>query len=408
MKRLNPFKSKSIPRLIIYQIKESPNYQGYVYLDTEYRKSSGLKNKKDAVRFLENWVQELQIKIAHGIPTSKNTIEKLVKYYLDDVRKSVKIESSTKGTIRNRFNVIKQCNEFMELDVAKCTESDVGEKYLTWMLKRKNEKGEDYRGQTIGGHLITISGFMTWCARKKYRDRPMSGLKNLMSKDLRNQNTSRDNISKDEYKILIKKSRERFKSARNKSDRFKREKLHYWIIFMCGTGLRTEECMTLHFDDVEMIDRGYQYENDDDRYHLSINIRSSKVKKYRQGIISTASAYFAYKRLMKHYLINDIPIEGNIWKVSNFRTGLNALLESCGLKFRTLGGMKLSRDSKSFRSFYIIERMKQGTPLSEIARNCGTSIEMIERHYAVYNQYSMIDSLVQTERSKQSKLKVVR
>jgi len=236
----------------------------------------------------------------------------------------------------------------------------------------------------------------------------MTGLEKTLSKQIRQESTSRGTFTQNEYQKLIKTSRERMKSARNESDRFKREKLHYWIIFMCGTGLRTEECMTLHFDDVEMIDRGYQYENDDDRYHLSINIRSSKVKKYRQGIVSTASAYFAYKRLMKHYLINDIPIEGNIWKVSNFRTGLNALLESCGLKFRTLGGMKLSRDSKSFRSFYIIERMKQGTPLSEIARNCGTSIEMIERHYAVYNQYSMIDSLVQTERSKQSKLKVVR
>ena len=111
---------------------------------------------------------------------------------------------------------------------------------------------------------------------------------------------------------------------------------------------------------------------------------------------------------MKLYLINDIPIEGSIWKVNNFRTGLNALLESCGLKFRIRGGVKLSRDSKSFRSFYIIERLNQRTPLDAIATNCGTSIAMIEKHYAIYNQHSMIDSLVQTERSKQSKLKVVR
>ena len=407
MKRLNPFKSKNIPKLIIFKIKDSPNYQGYVYLDTEYRISSRIKNKEDAIKFLENWVQELKIMIAHGLPTQKNTIGKLIDYYLDDVKKSVKIESTTKTTIKNRINVIRQCKEFTKLNIAKCTASDIRDTYLTWAVSKKNEKGVPYRGQSIKGHLVTISGFMTWCEVKNYRDRPMKGLTNLMSKDLRNQNTSRDNISKDEYKTLTKKSRERFKSARNKGDRFKRERLHYWVMFMCGTGLRTEECMTLHFDDVEMIDRGYQFEKDDDRYHLEINIRSSKVKKLRP-VVSTASAYFAYQRLVKLYLINDIPIEGSIWKVNNFRTGLNALLESCGLKFRIRGGVKLSRDSKSFRSFYIIERLNQRTPLDAIATNCGTSIAMIEKHYAIYNQHSMIDSLVQTERSKQSKLKVVR
>ena len=259
MKRYNQYKSKNLPELTIFEIKESPNYQGAVYLDKEYRKSSGTNIKEDAERFLENWVREQKLLISHGLPTSKTTVGKLIKFYLKDVKNSMKIEPTTKGTIKNRFNRIKECKDFLKLDVAKCTESDVEETFLHYMLNRKPiGKTTEYRGKTLQGLLVTISGFFKWCAKKKYRDRPMEGLGNLLSKEKRNEDTSRDNFSKEEYNQILKKSRERFKTTRSKRDKFKREKLHYFIIFMCGTGLRVEECMTLHFNDIEMITKALE------------------------------------------------------------------------------------------------------------------------------------------------------
>jgi hypothetical protein len=114
-------------------------------------------------------------------------------------------------------------------------------------------------------------------------------------------------------------------------------------------------------------------------------------------------------RLMKLYSIKDIPITGNIWGVTSFRTGLNELLEESNLKKTIIGGMELTRDSKSFRSYYIITRIQQGVPHNAIASNCGTSTAMIDKHYSIYQQLDdMIDVLLQTERSKQSKLKLVK
>ena len=261
---------------------------------------------------------------------------------------------------------------------------------------------------TIKGELITISGFMTWCVEKGLRQNRMEGLINLLSKDKRQQSTSRATFNRNEYDKLLKVSREEFKTGYSDRIRFNRERLHYFIIFMCGTGLRVDECMSLHFDDVRPVDRGHQFKHDDERYYLKIDIRTSKVKKNRT-VRGLSSSYFAFKRLIKLYRMNDMEINGSIWKVNSFRTGLNALLQSSGLKTVIMGGRELTRDSKSFRSFYIISRIQQGVPHNVIAKNCGTSTEMIDKHYSVYQQMDdMLDMLLQTERSKQSKLKVVK
>ena len=49
-------------------------------------------------------------------------------------------------------------------------------------------------------------------------------------------------------------------------------------------------------------------------------------------------------------------------------------------------GRELKRDSKSFRSYYIITRIQQGVPHNAIAQNCGTSTAMIDKHYSCYQQ----------------------
>ena len=78
------------------------------------------------------------------------------------------------------------------------------------------------------------------------------------------------------------------------------------------------------------------------------------------------------------------------------------------LKTTIIGGRELKRDSKSFRSYYIITRIQQGVPHNIIAKNCGTSTAMIDKHYSIYQQLDDVtDVLLQTDRSKHSKLKLV-
>ena len=52
-------------------------------------------------------------------------------------------------------------------------------------------------------------------------------------------------------------------------------------------------------------------------------------------------------------------------------------------------GIKLDRDGKphtfySLRHFYICERLSEGADVYQLAKNCRTSVEMIQKHYAVH------------------------
>jgi hypothetical protein len=59
----------------------------------------------------------------------------------------------------------------------------------------------------------------------------------------------------------------------------------------------------------------------------------------------------------------------------------NVILEKLGLKF-TNDNPPAKRDFVSLRATYICFRLLSGVPVYEVATNCRTSVEMIEKSYA--------------------------
>ena len=56
----------------------------------------------------------------------------------------------------------------------------------------------------------------------------------------------------DEWKLLLKTSNERIKSAADKNKRWKREQLHDFMIFAVHTGLRVQECLRVRYGDISI------------------------------------------------------------------------------------------------------------------------------------------------------------
>ena len=132
--------------------------------------------------------------------------------------------------------------------------NDVKNTFLLWRYNRAKSQSKVLRGKTIGGDLIAIQKFITWCYEKKIRNRKIS-LRQTLSRKLRSEETLRAQLTKEQYNHILKVSRKRYQSGRTLRIRFNREKLHQFIVFMVGTGLRVDECLNLHFEDVEMCDR---------------------------------------------------------------------------------------------------------------------------------------------------------
>ena len=396
----------------IYKGKlRSKNYVGRTYIDKKQKIiSSSTTNKKEAIKILEKWYDKLQFKKELGLGIHESSFKDCLKEFLKDINESQSRSPNTIRFIRQRFSVIEKCKDLMKLPVNNLKVDDINKHFLIWRMNRAKQQSKVLRGATIKGDLVAISGFLSWCYRKGYRQKKIEGLTTqLLSKKLRHQRTQRTSFTKEEYNQLLQASKKRYKNGRSTRIRFERERLHHFIIFMVGTGLRVDEALNLQWDDVQMMDRSKiktlkkfddNFLGELERYYLSINVSQSKTNERKA--YGTGSAYFAFKNLIRLYKETNFKKvgEGDIFKVKSFRDGLNALLNECNLKFSKIGENKVKRDAKSFRNTFIQFMLDKGMNTTVVAKICGTSTQMIDKFYTANMALeSMLDTFNKISRS---------
>ena len=388
---------------------KSNKYVGRTYISGKQKiVSSGTSNLKQAKVILGKWFDELNFKKKHNIQIHTNSVSDLWQKFLTDIGKSTDREARTKTWYKERWNYISKCKEFMRLKVETMTADDIQKTYLMWRLARAKSQSKVLRSATITGDLMAISGFTSWCYRNKIRKDKLENIKKILSKKMRRQRTSRVGLTKEQYNHLLSVSRKRFKSGRTLRIRFERERLHHFIVFMVGTGLRVDECLSLHFEDIQLVDRQQSKKNiqneikidEHSRYYCKIWVRQSKTKE--RECYSVSSSYYAITRLINLYKTTGLgQIKGRVWGVQSFREGLNSLLNEAKLKNIKRGDETLTVDSKSFRNTFIQFMLDKGLNSTSIAKNCGTSSTMIDKHYTANSALdSIIGSWLQTGRTK--------
>jgi integrase len=379
----------------------SNNWYGRCYIDGRTKIfSSNTKNKQQAIKILEAKFDELKFKLKHDLPIHEKSFKDILLEYLKGLETDAKKQNTTKRFIKDKFKTIMECKELMNLNISNLTINDINKNFLVWRMKNKK-----LSGATLSGDLTAIQGFLNWCYKKGYRKQKVTGISTeLLTRELRHQRTRRIGFTKAEYQKLLTVSRARIKAGNKLKTRFERERMHQFIIFMTGTGLRVDECLNLHWDDVTFGDRekelGKNNMEEDDRYYTKINV--SKSKTGERECYGLASSYFALQRLMKLYRETGLQkIEGKIFGVKSFRTGLNSLLAIADLKKIKIGDKILHRDSKSFRNTFIQWCLDKGVSTNTVARMCGTSTKMIDKHYTANTQLqSMLDVMLKTGRTK--------
>jgi len=200
-------------------------------------------------------------------------------------------------------------------------------------------------------------------------------------------------FSPEEYKKLYEASRERLKHPKGPfKTRWKwaNEQMHDYILFMANTGLRPDEIQRLQFRDVKIVKDEATEET-----ILEIDVRGKRGVGYCK---STAKAVHPFKRLkerLRQKPKGDSPKaslakpEGtDLLFPTKPRELFNALLDETGLKHDREGKV---RTSYSLRHTYICFRLMEGADIYQIAKNCRTSVEMIEKFYAAHIK-TMLDA----------------
>lgn len=172
-----------------------------------------------------------------------------------------------------------------------------------------------------------------------------------------------------EYKQLYTATRERARRPVNPRWRRACEQLHDFVLFMANTGLRPDEAWRLEYRDVQVVRDAAT-----DEIILEIEVRGKRGVGHCK---SMPGAVPPYRRLRKR----NNPQGTDRLFPSRQRELFNAILDEQNLKYDRDGNR---RTAYSLRHTYICLRLMDGADIYQIAKNCRTSVEMIQKYYAVH------------------------
>jgi integrase len=191
-----------------------------------------------------------------------------------------------------------------------------------------------------------------------------------------------------EYKTLYEATRERAKNPKRERWRMACETMHDFVLFMVNTGLRPDEALRLEFRDVAIVTDDATGER-----ILEIEVRGKRGVGFCK---SMPGAVVPFKRLKARA---DGPPTDRVFP-SFQRELFNTLLEELDLK-RDRDGQ--ARTTYSLRHTYICLRLMEGADIYQIAKNCRTSVEMIETFYASHIKNTLDAAAINVRRPKPAK-----
>ena len=183
-------------------------------------------------------------------------------------------------------------------------------------------------------------------------------------------------FSPEEYKALYKATGERAKNPKKERWRTASEDLHDYVLFMVNSGLRPDEARRIEVRDVEIAQDGPAKER-----ILHIAVRGKRGVGYCKTM---PGAVLPFNRMVKRH---DLKATDLVFPTIQ-RELFNAILGELGMKQDREGN---ARTTYSLRHTYISMRLLEGADIYQIAKNCRTSVEMIEQYYASHIK-NMLDA----------------
>jgi integrase len=200
-------------------------------------------------------------------------------------------------------------------------------------------------------------------------------------------------FSKEEYEQLYKATRARVKDPKKARYQHNYEQLHDFVLFMANTGLRPDEALRLEYRDVTVVN--------DEGTGETILLIAVRGKRGTGWAKSTKNAVHPFQRLKTR----NSPQPTDKVFPSIHPDLFNIILAEEGLKVDREGNR---RTAYSLRHTYICLRLTEGADIYQIAKNCRTSVEMIEKYYASHIATSLDAAAINTRRVKKFPAKQVK
>jgi integrase len=204
-------------------------------------------------------------------------------------------------------------------------------------------------------------------------------------------------FSPSEYKQLYEATRAYAREPFHAHYKWNAEQVHDYVLFMANTGLRPDEAKNLEHRDVEVVKDVATGER-----ILEIEVRGKRGVGYCKSMPGAVGPYLRLKARAK-------PTNGETRRQAQRRraaggeapeppqveypSATDRVFPGNHVKLfngvLSRGKLKLDRDGNrrtaySLRHTYICMRLTEGADIYQIAKNCRTSVEMIEKFYAAH------------------------
>lgn len=400
---------------------------------SQFKKSTRLDSLSLAKDFAEDWYLDLKGRDRWGGGVARGkTFRKAAEKFLEEFETLTNGERSPKYVDILRGKIEGHLNPFLgDRPVSEITESVV----MDYRVERAHTK--DAQGNpkpparsTIHHEIITLRHVLKTAKRHGWIDHlpDLSAPYRASGKV-----THRAWFSVDEYRALYRTTRARAKSPPHPKWRWECEQLHDFVLFMANTGLRPDEAARLEFRDVEIVDDDITGER-----ILEIEVRGKRGVGYCKSMPGAVRPFERLRARLRAAPEEPSPMtrdrrdspptrrthgteprrpRGDERRGRSRGTGsklvrpgpldlifgptqralFNQVLEELKLKRDRDGQL---RSAYSLRHTYICMRLMEGADIYQIAKNCRTSVEMIEKYYASHIKNMLDTSAINVRKSK--------
>ncbi|MCE7887742.1 MAG: hypothetical protein DYH13_09630 [Alphaproteobacteria bacterium PRO2] len=343
-----------------------------------YRRSLRTKNLEEAKELARDQYFKLKADIQYGNRIFSKTAEELVKdfiKYKSDEAKSGLITQGRVSTITTSLNrwFLTYVGKKKKLDTLN---RHSFEEYYVW----RRQKASDVRNATLINERALISSLYKYgISRGFLRHDQMPIFPRLNIK--KSQVERRDDFDIQDWEKLYRSFRRWVGKATSNKEEEQRKFIRDFIILSANTGLRFGEMRKLKWRMIEIYKGKEKDKKGQDQVHVKIFVPPDTKTGARSTIGRRGDIFQRIKAYSKHtkkddWIFADNDTGEQIHKKVYYKLWEN-LLKECGLHE---SGKTLTY--YSLRHTYITFRLLAGVDAFILSENVGTSIKMLENHYA--------------------------
>ncbi|HEY6291623.1 MAG TPA: tyrosine-type recombinase/integrase [Terriglobia bacterium] len=371
----------------VYRRDNSSLWQCSTYLAGKNRrvstKEDGLAKAKD---FAEDWYLGLRGKVRNGEITGEKTFREAAVQFEREyqiITEGQRNAEYVQGhSTRLRLHLVPF---FGNMGLSEITPGQIQEYRIHRHEEAVKEHGKPPARSTMHQEIVVLRQTLKAAVRHRWLDR----LPDLSEPYRASGKVShRAWFSPEEYKKLYEATRRRAREPKNPRYKWESEQLHDYVLFMANTGLRPDEAARLEYRDVKIVEDEGSHET-----ILEIEVRGKRGVGYCK---STSGAVKPFQRLVERNKAQPTDV---IFPKTH-RQLFNTILDEEGLKKDREGQ---PRTAYSLRHTYICLRLMEGADIYQIAKNCRTSVEMIEKYYASHLKNSLDAAAINIRRKKAKK-----